>query len=157
MKYPLTFTEEPSHILYGLRMQSNDRTQHHDIPALSKRFYDESGTSPGSVLPFYVVSKDYHRDTGDFVLFIGSVAKCGPERETIPAGCYARLTVRPRFRFLWGFSVGKAKRWFYTRWLPSSNYEAINLEYELHTKKTIEKHPAAELFFAIRRKTDEII
>lgn len=71
---------------------------------------------------------------------------------TLEAGLYARITVRPKLGFLWGPAVGEAKRYFYTKWLPGSGYAARNLEYELHTEKSVGKAPSIDLLFAVRGK-----
>ena len=108
---------------------------------------------PASILPFYVVSKDYDEATGRSILFIGTdnehpaLACCA-----LPEGVYARMTIRPKLGFLWGMAIGEAKRYFYTTWLPASGYEAVNLEYELHTEKSVGKQPSVDLLFAIRAK-----
>lgn len=152
MVYSITLTEQPEQTLYGLHQPSNDRTQRRDIPSLSKRFYHQLGAEPGTVLPFYVVSKEYRPDDGSFSLFLGGECPCDLECEALPAGTYAVLPVRPKLGFLWGSAIGQAKRWFYTQWLPNSGYEAVNLEYERHTRQSVGRHPSIELRFAIRRK-----
>lgn len=78
----------------------------------------------------------------------------GLEALTLPAGIYARMTVRPWLKCLWGPAIGAAKRFFYTRWLPGSFYGAMNMEYEHHTEKSIGRHPEIELFFAVEKKTE---
>lgn len=89
------------------------------------------------------------------MLFVG-----GKTRNTLleplvlPAGTYASITVHPRLGFLWGLAVGAAKRWFYTEWLPNQPYEAVNMEYELHTKSSAGTHPAIDLLFAIRETSE---
>ena len=45
-----------------------------------------------------------------------------------------------------------AKRYFYQKWLPQSPYGTLNMEYELHTEKSIRSHPSMDLFFAVKRK-----
>lgn len=76
----------------------------------------------------------------------------GLEALTLPAGIYARMTVCPWLKCLWGPAIGAAKRFFYTRWLPGSFYGAMNMEYEHHTEKSIGRHPEIELFFAVEKK-----
>lgn len=150
-RYQLKLTEQPEKLLYGLHRPSGDRQQRRDIPDLAARFYRHLGVE--RVLPFYVVSRDYDRGSGRFTLFVGDDgSNRALETELLPAGTYARLRVRPMLGFLWGPAVGAAKRWFYTGWLPKSAYEAVNLEYELHTEKTVGRHPTAELLFALRKR-----
>lgn len=45
-----------------------------------------------------------------------------------------------------------AKRYFYQKWLPENPYESLNMEYGLHTEKSIRSHPSMELLFAVKRK-----
>ena len=35
---------------------------------------------------------------------------------------------------------------------PGSPYEAMNMEYECHTEKSLGRHPEIELFFAVEKK-----
>ena len=74
------------------------------------------------------------------------------ESYVLPASEYAKITVKPKLGFLWGASIGEAKQYFYTKWLPTSSFEALNLEYEYHTERSTEKQPAIDIIFAIRRK-----
>ena len=69
---------------------------------------------------------------------------------TIPKGYYGKTVIKPRFGFMWGLSIGMAKRAFYTQWLPKSNYTALNMEYERHTCISKEKKPQVEVLFAVK-------
>ncbi|WP_195268001.1 effector binding domain-containing protein [Eubacterium sp. 1001713B170207_170306_E7] len=138
--------------LYGLWKKSNDRSISEDIRVLSEAYHKAVG-QPDTVLPFFVLSSNYKAQTQDFELFIGSVSEReGLEEHTIPAGAYAKMTVRPRLKCLWGRAIGVAKRYFYTRWLPESAYEALNMEYEYHTEKSVGRHPEVDLIFAVKKK-----
>lgn len=140
-------------IIFGLYQQSNDRTQAKDIPALSKRYYEAAGKHDGEVIPLFVVSSGYDTDTKDFKLFIGGeIENAGLKTFTIPKGSYGRITVKPKMGFLWGLSIGEAKRIFYTKWLPKSDYASLNMEYEFHTKMSIGKKPQIEILFAIQKR-----
>ena len=149
MSYEVALTKQPRQMLYCLHKNSGDKA---GIFPASQNSFTHIGAKPEMVLPFYVVSRDYDAAAEAFTLFIGDDgSNRGLEQEVLPAGIYAKLELRPRLGFLWGHSVGRAKRWFYTKWLPGSGYEAVNLEYELHTKKSVGKHPAVDLLFAFRR------
>ena len=74
------------------------------------------------------------------------------DRFVLPAGEYARITVKPKLGFLWGVAIGEAKRYFYTKWLPESPFEALNMEYEYHTEESVGKHPSITIVFAVQRK-----
>ena len=107
----------------------------------------------GKVLPYFVLSRNYNEQSRDFELFIGSmIDKSSLESYVLSAGEYAKITVKPKLGFLWGASIGEAKQYFYTKWLPKSSFEALNLEYEYHTERSTEKQPTIDIIFAIRRK-----
>lgn len=139
--------------IYGLWQKSNDKTISKDVNALSKQYHAIVSMSEGKVLPYFVLSRNYNEKSHDFELFIGSVIdKSGLESYVLLASEYAKITVKPKLGFLWGASIGKAKQYFYTKWLPVSSFEALNLEYEYHTEKSTEKKPTIDIIFAIRRK-----
>ena len=86
------------------------------------------------------------------MLIGGDIVHDNLESFILPAGDYAIITIKPKMGFLWGASVGEAKRYFYTKWLLENPYEALNMEYEYHTEKAIGKHPTIDIIFAIRKK-----
>ncbi len=139
--------------VWVLRKQSNDKTQAKDIPALAKAYYETVGKGDGEVLPFFVISQGYDKTTGDFTLSIGGLIEHKAlEKLTIPAGSYGKVTIKPKLGFIWGLAIGEAKRAFYTGWLPQSNYESLNMEYEYHTEASMGKRPAIDILFAIKEK-----
>ncbi|MEM1485084.1 effector binding domain-containing protein [Oscillospiraceae bacterium PP1C4] len=140
--------------LYGVWAKSNDKTVRKDIIRLSDQYHKAVSKPDGAVLPFFVLSKDYDQKTMNFDLFIGSTTQSSHlECLYLPKGWYAKVTLKPKLGFLWGPSIGEAKRYFYTQWLPSSKYQASNMEYEHHTEKSTGKSPTIDLFFAIEEKT----
>ena len=137
--------------VFGLSRQSNDKTQSKDIPTLSKQYYEAIGKSSGEVSPFFVISSDYDKKSKNFKLFIaGPLEHSCLKPLIIPKGTYAKVTVKPTMGFLWGLSIGKAKRTFYTKWLPRSKYTALNMEFEFHTEKSQTKTPSIDIFFSIK-------
>ncbi len=143
----------PQQAVYGILGPSSDKTVARVIPALAKQYYAALGQKPDTVLPFYVLSRNYKPDTGLFELFCGGEIPCeGLVAITLPAGAYGKMTVRPQLGVLWGPAVGNAKRHFYTQWLPRAGYEALNMEYEYHTQKSMGKKPEIELLFALREQ-----
>ena len=139
--------------IYGLWKKTNDKTIQKDINSLSKKYHGIISIPKGKVLPYFVLSKGYDNISKDFEMLIGgNIVHSGLEGYSIPAGDYAKITVKPKMGFLWGASIGEAKRHFYTKWLLENPYEALNMEYEYHTEKTIGKDPTIELIFAIRKK-----
>ncbi|MDL2327050.1 GyrI-like domain-containing protein [Ruminococcaceae bacterium OttesenSCG-928-A11] len=156
MAYQVEMLEKPEAVrVCGLGGASSDRRQNVDIPELSLRFYDTAGKKKGSVLPFYVVSRDYAPETGRFKLFVGGQEEApGLEVLELPAGRWARITVRSFMGFFWGPAIGKAKRYFYGEWLPKSGYTARNLEYEYHTEASTGRNPSIDLYFAVTQGAD---
>lgn len=139
--------------IYGLWQKSNDKTISRDIKALSKQYHAVVSMPEGKVLPYFVLSRNYNEQSRDFELFIGSmIDKSGLESCILSACEYAKITVKPKLGFLWGASIGEAKQYFYTKWLPKSSFEALNLEYEYHTERSTERQPTIDIIFAIRRK-----
>lgn len=138
--------------VFGLFLNSNDKSVSNDITTLSKKYYDIVGKKEGELLPFFVLSKDYNEQTKDFKLFIGGLLENSKlEKIVLTPGCYGMMTIKPKLRFLWGLSIGQAKKYFYTKWLPESNYQGLNLEYEYHTEKSVSKNPEIEIYFALKK------
>lgn len=151
LKVDIEYIEQQT--IYGLWKKSNDRTISKDINTLSKQYHAAVTMPEGKVLPYFVLSRNYNEQSHDFELFIGStIDKVGLESCVLSAGDYAKITVKPKFGFLWGASIGEAKQYFYTKWLPKSSFEALNLEYEYHTERSKKKHPTIDIIFAIQRK-----
>lgn len=153
-KHEVTLHQLEARNLYGVWGKSNDKTIAKDIAHISQQYYQITKKEKGNVLPFFVLSKDYNPSTQDFALFVGSVANSNClESAVLPQGLYAKITVKPKFGFLWGLAIGEAKRFFYTQWLPTSDYKALNLEYEHHTQASIGRLPAIDILFAVTEKT----
>lgn len=139
--------------IYGLWAKSSDKAVSKDIPTLSKKYYDILAVQPGAVLPFFVLSQNYDVSSGEFDLFIGGKVNHEQLQDyQLPEGSYGRIVVKPKLGFLWGKAIGEAKRYFYSKWLPASDYEALNMEYEFHTEKSLGKKPEIDLLFAIKEK-----
>lgn len=139
--------------IYGLQLNSNDKSQSKDIPSLSKKYYEIISKNSGEVVPFFVLSQNYNEDTKDFELFIGGLFENEKlESITIPKGFYGKVTIKPKIGFLWGLSIGEAKKVFYTEWLPKSDYLALNMEYEYHTEISKGKNPQIDILFAIKKR-----
>lgn len=154
--YTIQLQQKEPITLYGLWRPSNDRTTSRDISDLSLAYHAAAKASGRVILPYFVLSRDYDPATGNYSLFIGSTFQAeGLEPFTLPAGTYASVTIRPSMGLFWGRTIGKAKRYFYQTWLPASDYEPLNMEYELHTQRSIQKHPTVDLLFAIRPRQQQ--
>lgn len=140
--------------LYGVRSAGNDKTMAAGIRRLSAAYHTVTASRKRSVWPFFVLTRNYDPQTRNCELFIGSDTPAdGLETLLLPAGEYATVTVRPVWGCLWGPAIGRAKRYFYTEWLPQSPYRPLNLEYEYHTaEKSTGWHPSIDIFFAIAKK-----
>jgi len=154
LKVEIVEIEEKS--IYGLWLHSNDKTVSKDINTLSMKYYNVVSCSKGTVLPYFVLSRNYDGTTRDFEMFIGSTTENNDLKKiTLSAGKYAKITIKPKLGFIWGAAIGEAKRYFYTKWLPASSYQALNLEYEYHTEVSKSKHPTVDIIFAIREKNEK--
>ena len=65
-----------------------------------------------------------------------------------------KVTIKPKLGFLWGLSIGEAKKAFYTKWLPASDYLAHNMEYEYHTENSKGKNPQIDIHFAVQKRKE---
>ena len=149
----VTVAQMDEQTVYGLWRKSNDKTITGDIKVLSEKYHAAVKIPEDKVFPYFVLSRNYEEQSKDFELLIGStIRKDGLKSFTLPAGEYARITVKPKLGFLWGAAIGEAKRYFYTKWIQESPFEALNMEYEYHTEESVGKHPTITIVFAIQRK-----
>lgn len=155
-KWNFTVVQAPEdQLLYGLSKRTSDKAQMRDIPALSAGYYAATKQTKGEVFPFFVLSKNYNKITKTFDLFVGSTLPSKKlEVIRLPRGTYVKTTVQPAFGLMWGAAIGRAKRYFYTKWLPQSGYEEANMEYEYHTALSTGEKPQVTLFFAVRKPVE---
>ena len=114
--------------IYGLWKKTNDKTIRKDINYLSTKYHEIVSISKGKVLPYFVLSKNYDEISKNCEMLIGGdIVHDNLESFILPAGDYAIITIKPKMGFLWGASVGEAKRYFYTKWLLENPYEALNM------------------------------
>lgn len=140
-------------VIYGLWKNANDKTISKDIRDLAGRYGVITSLPEKERIPYFVLCRNYDEQSRGFELFIGGTEnKGGLERFVLPAGTYAKVAVKPKLGFLWGVSIGEAKRAFYTKWLPGSPYKALDMEYESHTQRSVGKHPEIDLLFAVEKK-----
>ena len=85
----------------------------------------------------------YHHEIGGIIAALRLLYREKRKKATKPIG---------KFDFFCGASIGEAKRYFYTKWLSESPFEALNMEYEYHTEESVRKHPTITIVFAIQRK-----
>jgi predicted transcriptional regulator YdeE len=110
---------------------------------------------------FVAISKDFSNDNSCWEYLMGDVVTTfdnvpqGLVAFEIPAKTYAVFTIRPKFSFLWGPTIGLTKKHIFTEWLPNSNYESDNTiigDFEYHDERSISKNPSIELYVSVREK-----
>lgn len=140
-------------ILYGLWMDSDDRAQRLDIPAVAADYYAKVERRPGTVSPLYVVNTEYDEARGTFRLFVGSTREvAGLSTCVLPKGEWGVVPVDTRFAKLTGLFIGRIKRFFYTKWLPASGYMSRDYTCECHVKDGIDSGYTVSMLFGIARK-----
>jgi len=134
--------------IYGFSKKSNDKTLPKDIHELSSKYHNIINKKP--TVPFFVLSKDYDLQTKDLEIFVGSIYENKAfEQYIIPKGTFAKITIKPKLGFIWGLSIGEAKRYFYIKWIKDNKFIPLNMEYEYHTEKSLSKKPTIEIIFSI--------
>ena len=134
--------------IYGFSKRSNDKALPKDIKELSSKYHNIIDKKPK--IPFFVLSRDYDIKTKDLEIFIGSIYENKAfEQYTIPKGKFAKMTIKPKLGFLWGLSIGEAKRHFYIKWIKNNKFKPLNMEYEYHTEKSLSNKPTIEIIFSI--------
>lgn len=129
-------------IIYGLWHKAKKATTNDDMMLLSQK----------TVLPFFVLSRNHHKENEYFDLFIGStIEKTGLESLTLPAGEYVKITIQPRWRIFTDTAIDKAKRYFYNKWLFENPYVFYNLEYVYYNDKSLGKKPIIDVYFAVQK------
>lgn len=151
----------------GLSIETSDKTAFRDIARLGRTFQQrkEEIPIPNRRKPwsFVAVSKDYDEVDHTFTYMMGDVVNSiddvpkGYISFDIPAIKYAVFPVRPRFWFLWGYSIIKTKRHAYLEWLPQSDYLPARIidDFELHDARSIRrKKPEIDLYVAVIKKPE---
>lgn len=146
----------------GMGTKVNLKTVFKDIPKVGtdyKRYKDKNGI-PNKVEPwsFVAMSKDYNEiektwdyAMGDVVNDFSTVPD-GLTKIEIPAGKYAVFPIRPKNKFVWGFTISKMKEYVMQTWFPKSQYEATGMDFEFHDERSLQKKPEIDLYFALKDK-----
>lgn len=145
-------------MIYGIWMKSNYKHISRDISKLSKEYYEIEKKKKEEVSPFYVLLTNHKENTGDCQILVASTIEDnenGLEKYKLQAGTYASITVKPKFNFLSENIISEARKYFYKKWLPSSGYESLNFDYELHSEQSKELNSTLEIVFGIK-KCEEI-
>lgn len=153
--------------MIGISIQTGMKTIYSDAVTLGKRYeiIKNQKVIPNQSTPwgFVAISKDFTPD-GKWVYLMGAVVTTldqipdGLIGYEIPSRTYACFKVRPRFSFLWGITLGLTKKFIFTEWLPSSDYEAnpdpIG-DFEYHDARSLSSHPEIDLMVAVRNRSGE--
>ena len=151
--------------MVGVSMRTSIKTIYKDAVLLGKEYQQvkEQNLIQNKKEPwaFVAISKDFSNDNssweylmGDVVTSFGSVPK-GLIAFEIPVKTYAVFTIHPKFKFLWGPTIGLTKKYIFTEWLPNSKYDSdheIIGDFEYHDQRSISKNPSIELYIPIREK-----
>ncbi len=160
----ITVLQEPI-LMLGMQVGTGMKSVFRDVSKLGKRWqaFKKTGVIPNKKEPwsFVAVSKDHDQQNGKWVYLMGDVVTrvdAIPSElvsYAIPAGTYAVFTLRPPHRFAWGMTIGTAKRYIYTEWLPRSGYKAGSVvsDFELHDERsTLKRGPSIDLYVAVEKE-----
>lgn len=146
----------------GLTMKTSMKSVFKDVSNILKQYMalKERYSIPGQKIPWeYVSLSKNFKDDKTWDYFTGHVvdkAEALPQEFSsfeIPLGKYAVFQIRPKFKFLLGFSIGKMKKYIYKDWLPTSGFEFAGYEFEYNDQKMFEKNPYyIDLYIAVNDK-----
>ncbi len=151
--------------MVGVMMATSLKTIFKDAPRLGKEYRKvrDQDLIRNKKVPwaFVAISKNFSGDNTRWEYLMGDVVTSFENVPNnlvtfeIPAKTYAVFTMRSRFRFLWGPTIGLTKKFIFTDWLPGSGYKvdsSILGDFELHDERSTAKHPLIELFVSIKDK-----
>lgn len=146
----------------GLTMKTSMKSIYKDVSNILKQYMvlKEKHGIPGQRIPWEYVSlsKNFKDDktweyfTGHVVDKVEAIPKAFSSFE-VPSGKYAVFSIRPRFKFMLGLSIGKMKKYIYEDWLPTSDFEFAGYEFEYNDQKMFEENPHyIDLYIAVNDK-----
>ncbi|MBN2102676.1 GyrI-like domain-containing protein [bacterium] len=160
---PKIVTLESPIFFIGLGVKTDMKKIYKDASRLGKTYasFKKNHEIPNLKDPwsFVAYSRDFDESTrsweyimGDVVTSLNSVPE-GLQGIEIPSGSsYAIFTIRARLPFLWGFEIGRMKRYVFTLWLPKSGYVSGGCDFELHDERSRARNPSIDLYVEVRRK-----
>ena len=147
---PTMVTLKEPLIAVGLTMKTSRKSVFRDVTKILKQYmgYKENFGIPSQKLPWEYVSlsrnfednQTWNYLTGHVVSRIDKIPEVFTTFE-IPTGVYAVFPVRPGFKFMLGFEIGKLKKYIYENWLPNSTYEFAGHEFEYNNEKMFRENP----------------
>lgn len=148
----------------GLGIKTSNKTIYEDVKIVTSEYNSvkKKNMIPNKQEPwnFVAVSRNYNTKTGIFEYIVGDVVTktdsipTGLQSYEIPSLTYAIFPIRPKSSVAWGMTIGRMKRYIYTKWMPKSGYEPAGIidDFELHDDKSFGKHPEISLYVAIKKK-----
>lgn len=148
---------ESDKIICGLWTEVHKKSIQKDILAVQQKFQQEHSkivqlSNPSGTM---VISQCADSD-GTFSYFIGDLVDSKEQDESmfvelLPCGTYAHVTVDFKDPSELTLAVAKAKKYFFERWLPSTNYRVKeNVEsIELYDRRSNIKLASMELIFPL--------
>ena len=152
--------------MIGVSMRTSLKTIYKDAVTLGKEYrkIKKQNLVQNKRIPwaFVAISKDFSDDNSSWEYLIGDVVTTfdnipkGLKAFEIPVKTYAIFTIRPKFNFLWGPTIGMTKKYIFTEWLPKSDYQSdsdILGDFEYHDERSISKKPSIDLYITIKERS----
>nr|WP_286673007.1 GyrI-like domain-containing protein [Anaeromonas frigoriresistens] len=149
----------------GLKTETDDKRIGKDVNKLGNEFKNikKIYSIPNAKEPriFIALTRNYNPKTGYMEYIMGDVVKEIPDSfpenidvHNVPQGKYAVFTIKPKYSFLWGYTLGKMKSYIYKEWLPRSQYKSGTEidDFEYHDHRSISKKPGIDLYVSIKEK-----
>jgi len=148
----------------GLMIHTSDKAIYKDVGKVAAEFNSlkEKNPIPHKKEPWatVAVSKDYDPKKGTFNYIYGDVVTVidsipeGLQSYEIPALTYAVFPIRPKSKIAWGITMGRMKKYIFTKWMPNSGYfpsDSIG-DFELHDDRSLGKNPQISLYVGLKEK-----
>ena len=144
----------------GFMITSDEKSIMNDGADIQKKFYEKKAHIQNGCDPWGITVITYPKDkSGKFKYFIGNRVESLKENDdfnnaTIPKGLYARITVKYKNSVMWNVDVANARRFFFDKWLPKSEYKASNelIDMEYYDRRCKNYSPTIDLYFPIIKK-----
>ena len=152
--------------LIGIEINTNDNDIYKDVGRVASEFNEIKKNHP---IPYLKqpwasinISKDYNVENRTFKYIIGDVVTridSIPDELNyyeVPALMYAIFPIKPKSKIAWGITMGRMKKYIYTRWLPKSGYGASEIigDFELHDDRSLGKKPEINLYVALKENNN---
>ena len=146
----------------GLKIRTTRKTVYKDLPQVYDRYMalKDSGQVKFIKEPWEYVSLSMNFEGSQAWDYLTGyvVEKFDPDAVglvnfEVPQGDYAVFEIRCKRKILFGWKMGKLKRYIYTKWLPASEYEFTGFEYEYNNEEMARKSVYdVDLYVGIKEK-----